>query len=110
MSVEKIKKLGEKKNVKKLVSYASSKKTEERAAAAEALGNASDDAACNALIALLRDVDTSVGVKAAQSLKKTNNKRAVEHLRHVALNTNDAALKAACTDAVVSLSSRHTDA
>jgi len=105
MSAEKIMKLGEKKNFKKIMAYANSKKPEERAAAAEALGGApaNDDAACNELISLLRDSDSSVCIKAAQSLKKVNNKKAIEHLRHVISNTTDAALKEAGTDALASL-------
>jgi len=105
MSVDKIMKLAEKKNIKKILPFAHSKKTEERAAAAEALGNAgaSDDPACNALITLLRDSDSSVCLKAAQALKKINNKKAIEHLRHVINNTTDAALKAACSESLAAL-------
>jgi len=109
MSVEKIMKLAEKKNYKKIVPFASSKKAEERAAAAEGLSGGTDDTSCNAVIGLLRDPDVSVCIKAAQSLKKMNNKKGIEHLRHTANNTNDAGLKAACIDALASLVSHYRE-
>jgi len=105
MSVEKIQKLAEKKNFKKIVTYVTSKKAEERAAAAAALGGATsaDDAVCNALIAFLRDTDSSVCINAAKSLKTVNNKKAIEHLRHVVVNTKDAALREASAESLAAL-------
>jgi len=104
-AVEKILKLGQKGKTKKLISYASSKKQDERAAAAEALGYTTGDDPYNALIILLRDPVAAVGIKAAGSLKKMGKQTAVEHLRHVSLHTSDESLKAACNEAAASLAS-----
>jgi HEAT repeat protein len=104
MSVEKIAKLGEAKKVSKILHYAKSQKAEERAAAADALGCcAKDEAACNALVPMLRDSDRAVCIRAANALHKLNNKKAIEHLRNVAVNTTDADLAEACTKAAASL-------
>ena len=103
-NLEKIEKLGQKGNSKKILPYASSKKADERAAAAAALGNTSTDEAFNALINMLHDSDTTVRINATGALKKMGRAAAVEHLRHTANNATDEALKAACTDAAASLS------
>jgi len=102
-NLEKIHNLGEKKKASKILPYATSKKADERAAAATALGNTSNDDSCNALIRLLRDSDISVCINAAVALKKMGRAMAIEHLRQAAKNSNNETFKAACHDAVASL-------
>jgi HEAT repeat protein len=103
-NLEKIEKLGQKGKGVKALPYATSRKAEERAAAATALGSATDDDSYNALIILLRDPDMKVCISAAGALKNMGRKAATEHLRHIADNSTDETFKAACYDAVASLS------
>jgi HEAT repeat protein len=103
-TLEKIEKLGQKGKTGKILRYASSKKAEERAAAAAALGNAANDEAFNALLNLLHDSDAAVCISAAEGLKKMGRAAAVEHLRHAAAASDDEAVKAAFQDAAASIS------
>ena len=105
-NLEKIQRLGQKRNAKKILPFVNSKKADERAAAAKALGYASDDDSCNALITLLRDPEMSVRINAAGALKIMRRGLAVEHLRQAGRNSTDEAFKAACSDAVASIVSR----
>lgn len=102
-NLEKIQKLGQKGKTKRILPYATSKKADERAAAATALGGASDDDSCNALVRMLRDAEMSVRISAAGALKSMRRESVVEHLRQAAKTSTDEAFKAACNDAVASI-------
>lgn len=93
-------------NIKKLISYAGSSVAAERAAAAGALGGMKSDDAYNALISLLRDQDTQVRISAVGALAQAGRRDAVEHIRHVQTSTTDAALLAACADAIATLQTK----
>ena len=103
-NIEKIKELGNKGKTKKILPYTSSKNPEERAAAAEALGNTSTDETLHTLINMLHDSDVSVGINAATALGKVGFPAAIEHLRHAANNSADDKFKSACTASAASLS------
>ena len=103
-NTEKIKKLGEKGKVRAILKYVNSKDSDERAAAAAALGHSTDDDAYNALTTLLRDPEIPVRINAAYALKAMGRSSAVSYLRSAAQNTSDAALIAACNDAATAVS------
>lgn len=102
-NLEKTQRFGDKKKASKILPYATSKKADERAAAATALGNTSNDDSCNALIRLLRDPEMAVCINAAGALKKMGRSSAIEHLRQAARNSTNETFKAACSDAAASL-------
>ncbi|GHU77617.1 hypothetical protein AGMMS49992_26130 [Clostridia bacterium] len=104
-SSEKIQKFAQSGKGAKALPYAVSKKADERAAAATALGFTTDDDSYNALVNLLRDPDSTVCINAAGALDKLGRKPAAEHLRHAANHTSDEAIKIACNAAAASLSS-----
>ena len=101
--MEKIIKLGQQGNVKKLSKYVQSASAEERAAAATALGHSKGDEAYNALISLLRDPDITVRSSAVQALVQAGRKEAVEHIRHTANSATDAGFKEVCQKAMAAL-------
>ena len=98
-----IAKLGQKGKADKILKYVNSKSSDERGAAATALGNTSGDDAYNALVTLLRDPVISVRICAAGALKSMGRVMAIEHLRNAAKNTTDIAFMKACNGAAVSL-------
>jgi HEAT repeat protein len=103
-NLEKILKFAQSGKGVKALPFASSKKADERAAAATALGFTTDDDSYNTLVNLLRDPDSTVCINAAGALDKLGRKPAAEHLRHTANHTSDEAVKAACNAAAASLS------
>lgn len=101
--MDKIAKLGEKGNVKKLMAYAQGEDAQERAAAATALGAGKSDEAYHALIALLRDRDEAVLVSAVGALAQAGRKDAVEHIRRAIGGDASESLRAACQAAIAAL-------
>lgn len=101
--IDKIQKLGEKGNTRKIIPYTQSSSAQERAAAAVALGNAKDDDAYNALIAMLRDSDVNVRISTVTALGQAGRKDTAEHIRHVSNSEGNEALREACLKAVAAL-------
>jgi HEAT repeat protein len=110
-SIEKIHALEQKGKVNKILPYTKNKNAEIRAAAAFALGctDQNDSDIRNQLIVMLRDPEASVCIGAIGGLKKMGCSSVIDHLRHVAKNTNDESIKAACNEAVSSLLNKRKD-
>jgi HEAT repeat protein len=104
-SIEKIHKLEQKAKAKKILPYTKNKNAEIRAAAALALGCAeqNDSDVRNQLLVLLRDPEVSVCIGAIGGLKKMGCDSVIDHLRHVAKNTDDENVKTACNEAVATI-------
>jgi HEAT repeat protein len=88
VSEDKIAKWGEKGKAANLVKAAGSKKENLRLAAAKAMGNVDDEQVYNSLIALLRDRNPEIRMAVLDSLRKLNNKNAIEYVRGLVSDTD----------------------
>ncbi|MBQ3048865.1 MAG: HEAT repeat domain-containing protein [Oscillospiraceae bacterium] len=102
-TVKKIEHLAAKGKFEKVLSYATSKHAPIRAAVAKAIAQTRVDESYNMLITMLRDSDISVRRQAIISLGELGRASAVSHVSHFAENTDDAELKALCSEAIAKI-------
>jgi len=98
--IEKIKVLGEKQKLDKLIKYATHKEPELRAAAANALSTIQMDESYNQLVLMTRDPELSVRKAAVVALGIMGRKAGADHVRHVMTLDTDPELIKLCQTAV----------
>ena len=105
-SLKKIEKLAQKQNAEKLIEFVHDKHPQTRLAAIDALGQCKDEAAYNALIALVHDPDAGVRAHTILALKVMGDPKARVHIEHQKTLEKDADVLAAIHEALQTLHTR----
>ena len=105
-SLKKIEKLAQKKNTEKLIEFVHNKHPETRLAAIDALGQCKNEAAYNALVALVHDSDAAVRTHTILALKNLGDPKARVHIEHQKTLEKDDNVLAAIHEALQVLHSR----